>query len=226
MNDLTLRRLLGGLTFAGAMLLLAAPASAVGYRLDFSQADAHDGDPAAESRASAVLADVPGGVALTLRLAPGSGDWRNEHLQHLWLNYGGDVSGLSVGDKPRVVNTVEFGQNAFHTPRTGDYDIHMSFNSSGWNNGQYRLDGGEDLRLVIQGASADQFMMMSEDGRDGDYYGLVKVANPGAGNSIRMGALEVAPVPLPGAALLFAPAILGLAGVGAGRRRRATTPDA
>lgn len=229
---MTIRKPLGllGGAFAvtAALMVLSSPASAAPYSMEFT--DARGETPTAQSDITATFTDVgTTGVMMTLTMGPlGSTSYEDEYIQNLWLNYSGDVGDLSHGTLPPEITDVTFTQDGHKVAQLGWYDIAIDFSNPNNNGGAVRLNGGEQVSLLIQGADdPSQFAVMSVDGNT-NYYGLVKVGGigPQGNDSIRLGALEVAPVPIPAAGLLIAPALLGLMGVGAWRRRRDTTAPA
>lgn len=204
----------------GAALLLPEPASAAAYRLNFTQPERDNPAGASASQVSADFIDRDGGVTITFRLRPG-GDagYKNEYLHTVWLNYDGAGIG-SFGDQPKAMTNAAVGMDRWSTPREGVYDVLFSFNTSGYGDGRNRVDGGETVEVFVPGASARGFMASSVNGRDADYYGLVRVNDALSGSRVRMGAAEVAPIPLPAAFLLFGPALAGLFAFGRYRARR------
>jgi hypothetical protein len=224
---------------ATALTLNATTAQAATYNLTFNQV--HGNNPS--GLPTATLADVVGGVQLSINLAGLSG---GEFVSSVFFNFTGSEAALdnltftrTGGNGPtnftELSNLNSQADNNGGANQVGRYDIGLVFENNN-NDPAQRFDADETLTFLISsvpGVAASAFLANSaQQDSSAIYLAYARIQGIANGGSARVGAntsVEVnpllSPVPIPavGASL---PALLALGGFVWARRRKAAAANA
>lgn len=214
-----------------------AHAGQVAFHLD----DHFSGRGAPEGTLSARITDVaPGSVMITMDATTFTGPW-GVNIARWWLNSKEDPTtftfhyqGASSGPKAEQGIHTAFNPSTpadkFKPDRDGYFDILFDFKASGANGAVFQP--GEIVNYLVQGTgiTAETFNLLSDHtvdgaGPNGPFTSVARlvgfpdgvIAFLGADDAVVTGN-DVAPVPIPGAALLFGTSLFSL---GFLRRHRA-----